>query len=242
MGAHHRTREDSQVLWHVPSILVASLLLAGWLGAYTGVTGPERGFGLFLAGIFAAALSALGLAGAAAVGAATGRAWRRRAVRGAVLPLLLTAAVLLGVSMGGAPPIHDITTDPEDGLAFNPDVAAMRPEDPREAVLSQQREHYPDIAPMRVPEDPATAFDRARRAAQEMPGWTLTTFDPATGRIEAVAATRWFRFRDDVVIRVRPDEGGARLDMRSRSRFGQSDLGANAARIRAFFEIYRRSS
>jgi uncharacterized protein (DUF1499 family) len=74
-----------------------------------------------------------------------------------------------------------------------------------------------------------------------MPGWQVTGEDAAAGRIEAVATSRLFRFRDDVVIRVQagPQEQGARIDVRSRSRIGQSDLGANAERIRAFLARVR---
>ena len=57
---------------------------------------------------------------------------------------------------------------------------------------------------------------------------------PREGRIEAVARTLWFGFEDDVVIRVRATAAGSRIDMRSRSRVGVSDLGANAERIRRF--------
>jgi uncharacterized protein (DUF1499 family) len=82
---------------------------------------------------------------------------------------------------------------------------------------------------------PAEAFARARRVAESMPAWTITAADAANGTIEAVATTRLFGFQDDIAIRVRPDGAGAsRVDVRSKSRDGQGDLGANAARIRAY--------
>jgi uncharacterized protein (DUF1499 family) len=58
--------------------------------------------------------------------------------------------------------------------------------------------------------------------------------DAREGRIEATDTTRWFGFKDDVVIRVRPDAAGSRVDVRSKSRVGRGDAGANAARIRRF--------
>ena len=67
-----------------------------------------------------------------------------------------------------------------------------------------------------------------------MPGWTITAVDPEKGLIEAVSVSRVFGFADDVVVRIRPEGTGSRVDVRSKSRDGQGDLGANAARIRAY--------
>jgi uncharacterized protein (DUF1499 family) len=65
-------------------------------------------------------------------------------------------------------------------------------------------------------------------------GWEIVATAPAEGRLEATARTRWFGFRDDVVVRVRPDGSGSRVDVRSVSRVGRSDLGTNARRIERF--------
>jgi uncharacterized protein (DUF1499 family) len=81
---------------------------------------------------------------------------------------------------------------------------------------------------------PAEAFKRALDAANAMPGWTVVDADPAAGRIEANETSRWFRFTDDVVIRVTADGAGSRIDVRSVSRVGRSDFGVNAGRIRAY--------
>jgi uncharacterized protein (DUF1499 family) len=67
-------------------------------------------------------------------------------------------------------------------------------------------------------------------------GWEIVDSDPARGRIEATATTPWFGFEDDVVVRVRPQGGGSRVDVRSVSRVGRSDVGTNARRIRADLE------
>jgi uncharacterized protein (DUF1499 family) len=104
----------------------------------------------------------------------------------------------------------------------------------RAAVDDQQRESYPDVAAAKLALPPAEAFERARKVAGQMPGWEVTGADPQAGRIEATATSSFFHFVDDVVIRVRPDGDGARVDMRSRSRVGQGDLGANAKRVRAY--------
>jgi len=71
-------------------------------------------------------------------------------------------------------------------------------------------------------------------AAAEALGLEIVREDPSARVIEATDTTRIFRFVDDVAIRVRPDGDGSRVDVRSRSRDGKGDLGANAARIRAF--------
>ena len=81
--------------------------------------------------------------------------------------------------------------------------------------------------------DMATGFPKAEAAARSM-GWEIVEVAPAEGRIEATATTGWWGFKDDVVVRLREAEGGIVLDVRSKSRVGRSDLGANAARIRAY--------
>jgi uncharacterized protein (DUF1499 family) len=81
--------------------------------------------------------------------------------------------------------------------------------------------------------EPREAIARAERAARAL-GWTIVGSDPAQGRLEATATTFWFRFTDDIVVRVRREGAGSRLDVRSKSRVGRGDLGANARRIRAF--------
>lgn len=100
------------------------------------------------------------------------------------------------------------------------------------------RKAYPELETLHLPIDVETVFIRAAAIArQRMPGWSVTVADSATGRIEAEVATRVLHFRDDVVIRIREDgAGGTLVDMRSKSREGKSDLGANARRIHTFFE------
>jgi uncharacterized protein (DUF1499 family) len=84
-------------------------------------------------------------------------------------------------------------------------------------------------------EPPARAFDRALDAARGL-GWEIVGVEPAEGRIEATDTTFWFGFKDDVVVRIRPEGSRSRIDVRSLSRVGRSDVGANARRIRRFVE------
>ena len=163
---------------------------------------------------------------------------------------LLVAALIIGAvvawvpwsglqTVRSLPLIHDITTDttnPPEFVAVLPlrADASNPPEYPGEETAAQQREAYPDIQPLRLPVAPAAAFERALETAQGQ-GWDIVAAAPQEGRIEATATTFWFGFKDDVVIRITPENGASRIDMRSKSRVGRSDVGANAARIRAFF-------
>lgn len=139
------------------------------------------------------------------------------------------------------PRIHDISTDTENPPTFSPAVLQARAAEPESnsverdpKVAPQQKEAYPDLAPMKTALPPAEAFKRALAAAQAMSGWTIVTNDPATGRIEGRQRTLFMGFTDDFVIRVHPEGSGSRIDMRSESRQGVSDLGANAERIRRY--------
>jgi uncharacterized protein (DUF1499 family) len=67
-------------------------------------------------------------------------------------------------------------------------------------------------------------------------GWDVIAVDQAGGRIEATASTFWFGFKDDIVVRIRPEGDRSRIDIRSVSRVGKSDVGTNAKRIRAYVE------
>jgi uncharacterized protein (DUF1499 family) len=144
------------------------------------------------------------------------------------------------------PPIHDITTDTDNPPAFSAVLAARAAEhagsvehrDPRLAQL--QKTAYPDVAPLLTPLPLAQAFNEALFVAKSMPGWTIVAADPTAGRIEGSQQSRWFRFTDDIVIRVAGDETGSRIDVRSTSRQGRSDYGVNAARIRAYLGALRK--
>jgi uncharacterized protein (DUF1499 family) len=84
------------------------------------------------------------------------------------------------------------------------------------------------------------AFNEALDVAASMPGWTIVASDVDAGRIEASQQSRWFRFTDDIVIRVVVDGEGSRIDVRSTGRQGRSDYGVNAARIRAYMSALRK--
>ncbi|MDQ3617301.1 MAG: DUF1499 domain-containing protein [Pseudomonadota bacterium] len=170
---------------------------------------------------------------------------RRRNLAGLLVALVLGLGVAFVPWSGmrkarSVPPIHDISTDtgrPPEFVAMLP----LRADAPNPSeyggpeVAAAQIGAYPDLQTHRMDVAPAQAFDRAQQAARAL-GWEIVAADPAAGRIEATDTTFWFGFKDDVVIRIEPDGTGSRVDVRSLSRVGGSDVGANAARIRAFLQ------
>src|ERR1700704_5525349 len=144
------------------------------------------------------------------------------------------------------PPIHDITTDTDNPPEFRAVLPARAAEhaggvkydDPQ--VPQLQKVAYPDLAALKAALPVAKAFDDALHVAKSMPGWTIIASDADTGHIEATQQSRWFRFTDDIVIRVSSDVAGSRIAVRSTSRQGLSDYGVNAARIRTYIGALRK--
>jgi uncharacterized protein (DUF1499 family) len=171
--------------------------------------------------------------------------------RGHRLRVLVSALAFLGgaaafgipfqwqQSARGLPPIHDITTDLENPPAFEA-VVPLRADAPNSLdrpsdLAQQQREGYPDLAPVTLPMPADQAFDRALAEAQSA-DWQIVTADKSSGRIEATDTTRWFGFQDDIVVRLTPWGSGTRVDVRSVSRVGRGDVGTNARRIRRYVQ------
>lgn len=196
-----------------------------------------------------AAYCAIGAAFVALIGSVGGFANddRRAAWIGAaglaVALVLIVPAWELEQTAKHAPRIHDITTDTADPPRFVALLPARQKapngaEYAGEKIAREQRAAYPDIQPLIVNDPPQQAFDRALAAARKL-GWEIVASVPTEGRIEATDATRWFHFKDDLVIRITPTTSGTRLDIRSASRLGRGDLGTNARRVRKFFEALR---
>jgi uncharacterized protein (DUF1499 family) len=178
-------------------------------------------------------------------------------------PRGVVAVAALGLLLGGAafylpwswrrhaqsvPAIHDITTD----FLNPPEVTASRAlRDTTQGMNSwvyegdtiakQQRRAYPDIQPVMLAMATDDAYRAALRAARDM-GWEILLEDPVARRIEAVDVTKWYGFKDDVSIRVSPASGISKVDIRSISRVGGSDVGMNAARIRNYVAKLKESS
>jgi hypothetical protein len=167
--------------------------------------------------------------------------------------LVSVFGILFVAHASGAPPIHDVTTDVDDPPAFRALLAAraasgaQNPPDYRRTeevrgttldVAQAQRTAYPDILTIDSSDAPAMLMPLAEKAARDM-GWEIVATDPAEGRVEATATTRYFGFKDDVVVRIRPTSSGARIDVRSESRVGLGDAGTNARRVSAYLAKLR---
>jgi uncharacterized protein (DUF1499 family) len=229
-------------------------LIAGIAAILSGF-GSRFGWWYFRTGFTLLRVAAIGGIVAAAI-SLSGGVLARHERRGAVF-FAAAAGILIGLLTAGIPwsweqrakqlPfIHDITTDMVNPPQFKaiqlPGQSAVNPPaygGPETAAL--QKRAYPDIRPFMLSASPASAFAVALAAAKQM-GWRIIDSNEQEGRIEAIATTFWFGFKDDVVVRVTPEFKGSRVDIRSASRVGRSDIGTNAERIRSFLRSLKEAS
>ncbi len=212
-----------------PRLIIATLVLAGVILVATLVKAPRKGWRWALVALVlpALALSYLG--------------WVRSQSQ-------------------GIPPIHDISTRASDPPVFSPALMAARAttpgsnpvgsltvpistfekyQGPRFSAIADRSlgevaaEAYPEVRPLVSTQGVEATFTAAVAEARAQ-GWTIVSEDAASGLVEATATTFWFGFKDDVAIRVRSEGQGSVVDVRSTSRVGLSDMGANAARIEAY--------
>ncbi len=224
----------------------ALAILAGILAVSAGL-GTRWGWWYFMTGFTILRAAAIGGIVAAFFTLAGGISVRHEHHRSAFV--IAAAGILVGLATAGIPwswihmakampPIYDISTDMTNPPQFVK-IMALRQNAENDAiyegavVANQQRAYYPDIRPLILPIAPSVAFDTALREAKDR-GWQIVDADASAGRIEAVATTFWFGFKDDVVVRITSFPGGSRVDVRSASRVGKGDIGTNAQRIRSF--------
>ena len=224
-----------------------ALLLAAASLLMLAAAGPVYRSGLLgLAGAFSmlrwaayGGVGALVLAVLAAIVAARRGSGMTAAVTAIVAGLLALAMPYSWFRQASrVPRIHDITTDTDHPPLFVA-VVPLRASAPNPVqyggpeIAAQQHQGYADLAPLALGVPPDQAFNRALAVARKM-GWEIVSSDPASGRIEATDTTFWFGFKDDVVVRIAAAPSGSRVDVRSLSRVGLSDVGTNAARIRKY--------
>jgi uncharacterized protein (DUF1499 family) len=169
-------------------------------------------------------------------------------VREAIVALLVGIALIgyplyLGAKAYRLPAIYDVTTDPIDPPRFEV-IARLRPRDAHPVTYAglyaaeQQRASYSDIEPDLTDSSPQEAYEAALKVIAKRK-WAIVNERPPQGagsrdgHIEAIARTLILGFREDVAVRVRATPDGARIDIRSASRYGLHDLGENAARVSA---------
>ena len=210
------------------------------LPAFGGFLVMVLGLGMALVGIVTS------IVGVVATAPGKNRDGRSSALRGLLLSLVTIGSLAVPISHGaGVPRINDITTDLNDPPVF---VSALEHEAnrgrdmayPGAGFADQQVKAYPDLASLVLEDAPAAAFDRVHAALAVMPRLRITGENLAEGRIEATETSALFHFADDVVVRIRPyEDGGSRVDVRSKSRDGKGDSGVNATRIRKIFALVR---
>ena len=257
---HHERRKASQRLGRTAlfvnlmallALAPALMVLAGAVGVRFGLIDWRVGVGeLMLDWPAKLALIAV-LGGVFATFAAVTAGFRKYGLTAAfalVLPLATLAGVSWLKSVGdGYPPVHDVATDWTRPLAFSPALLRARGPDafpvetdpfvPASAgaymnrrVAEVNAETCPGAKPATLSLAPAEAYARAKAALQAN-GFSLFSDVPAEGQLEATAAGAWLGLKDDVAVRVTPDGSGSRVDVRSVSRSGPADYGANCRRV-----------
>lgn len=168
-----------------------------------------------------------------------------QALLGVVLAVMTVTPPLIWLQrVRSVPMIHDISTDTTNPPRFQA-LLPLRGNATNSAdyggssVATLQHQAYPDIKPAFYPHDSGLVFAAALAVARNM-GWQIIASDEADGRIEATATTFWFGFKDDVVIRISRENTETRVDVRSLSRVGRSDVGTNAQRIADYLAALRR--
>jgi len=233
--------------WSFAVFATALLLLAGVVLSIAGSRADWVSYPMAfqLLGHFAVAAGVAAIIGLAvwivAVRARSGGAWLA-----AIATLGMAIMAMCMYFYQASPPpgafMNDVTTDLDDPPEFIA-VIPLRPAGSNSLeyggteMAANQRRVHPEVQPLFSTLAPPAAFNRALEVAEDL-GWDVVAEDRAAGRIEAIDTTPFFRFKDDVVIRIRADERGSRIDLRSHSRIGLTDLGKNAARIMTFIRAF----
>ena len=238
-------RHSRLAMWssRLASLSIPVLVIAA-IGHRSALLGAASTYASMALGFTLAALALMAAAAAFAGIWQDGRQGARNAVRGTFLGLLvLSLPAFAAWKLVTEPQLTDISTALADPPLFQAALAergpgATRPSPADEVEAELQREAYPDVVSRFYPVGTPRVYDEASEIVIRR-GWRILSHrspseDSEVGRIEAVASTIVFGFRQDVVIRIVPQGEGALVDMRSAARSAAHDLGANAHRIRSF--------
>lgn len=229
------------------ALFAVALVAAGIVAAHFELIAPFYGFQMMVAGL---AFAALGFVASLVATPMTVFSAKRRPARGrALIGAFICVAILVPIIIVLAqthqyPLINDITTDPDHPPVF---VKALELQPGRNMAYNTQlaatqkaAPAYADLAPLKMAGPPGEVFAKTAILAGRIPNWLITHNDPQTHTLEGIATSGLFKFHDDFIIEVRPAEGGGSLvEMRSKSRDGKGDLGANYHRIMSFLNLVK---
>jgi len=249
MNDSEKTRNPRGTRWCGIGIVLAAIgtifVILALVGARVGILPPMPAFGIFgiamLALIVCIFVTVIGLilSKGTGGGASAVRVWSALTVA----ILIMAVSVSQQPESSGSSPIHDITTDIGNPPSFEAIVPLRKasgarnpPEYAGKEAATIQKAIYPEIVTLTVEKPTDEVFVAAEKVARDL-GWEIIRADPDSGQIEATATTYWFRFKDDVVIRLTPRGNESYVDIRSKSRIGQGDMGANAGRIKDFLTM-----
>lgn len=227
-------------LWYLLPVLALVPFVVGPLLAHFHAVAPFKGFLVFVAALVPALLSVL--FGAYLV--LTGNSGKGLVC--VMIGAVPIAAVVSGLA--GArkfPRINDISTNLDNPPAFA--AAASAPDNAGKDLAYPEefkpfvREAYPDLIALQLDQPADQAFARIKAALAAHPEWQVVRVDETGLIIELTETAGLFQFTDDVAIRVLPMDQASQVDVRSRSRVGKGDFGANAARIRRILEAIQKS-
>ncbi len=247
MTANDTTKRPLGTRWCKTAIVLASIAgvgaVVGLGGGAAGILNPLIAFSAFGIGmllfVIAILTSVVGLAlsKGTAGNASTAGTWAALGIG----IIFMSTTLSQRPDLDGVPSIHDISTDVNDPPLFVA-VVPLRGEGSNPAeylddgTAEQQLAAFPDIVTLQLDRPVAEVFAAAEGVVGDL-GWALVAADPESGLIEATATTYWIGFKDDVVIRVKSEAGKTLVDVRSKSRVGRGDMGANAARVREFLQV-----
>lgn len=234
----------------IGSMIALVLLFLGPVGTRIGIWGFQTGLLVMIpAGTLLAAIGLL-------VALISLFVSKKRGFAGdppALFTSIAICAVIL-VTMGlqfqkgtSVPAIHNISTDLSDPPRFTAVIIEARGEGSNplkydaEKIGPQQQAAYPEVTTLIVSQSGAATLSSAVAVLEDM-GLEVVNVDEEAGIVEATETTFWFGFKDDLVVRVRETAGGSEVDVRSVSRVGLSDLGANAARIQQVLGALKSAS